>query len=269
MLAHETLTAPGAAPGQHLLFVHGILGARSNWRTVARLFVRERPEWGACLVDLRAHGDSRGPFESPHSMRAAADDIARLVRAQSLPVTGIVGHSFGGKVGLLWAEGARQVGQVWLIDSSPGADPTRAEGTETRRLLDRLRSVRFPVRSRNELSAELERAGVGGPTARRVGVSLVPRPSGGFDLPLPMDDVDRLLDGYYREDLWELLSRSDDRRHWLVLGGKSDVVRPPDRRRAAELARSARLNVVEIEDAGHWVQIDATRDLVKLLVEHV
>ncbi len=51
------------------------------------------------LVDLCAHGASL-ETDGEDSLNAAATDIVQLCAAQSLPVTALVGHSFGGKVAL-------------------------------------------------------------------------------------------------------------------------------------------------------------------------
>src|SRR5690606_11379756 len=94
--AHSIVkAAPDAQPERYIVFLHGILGQGNNWRGIARQLVKARPAWGALLVDLRAHGDSR-QLPPPDSLAAAADDVARLAR--TLPVSAVLGHSFGGKV---------------------------------------------------------------------------------------------------------------------------------------------------------------------------
>ena len=40
-------------PARWLLLTHGIYGAGSNWRGIARKLVERRPDWGVVLVDLR------------------------------------------------------------------------------------------------------------------------------------------------------------------------------------------------------------------------
>src|SRR4051812_24710793 len=60
ILAHTRVAAPGRTPERWLLVLHGIYGAGRNWGSIARRLVEARPEWGAVLVDLRMHGQSRG-----------------------------------------------------------------------------------------------------------------------------------------------------------------------------------------------------------------
>ena len=58
-VAHELMTTD-EHPGHWMLFLHGLLGRRVNWRSFARSYIARRPSWGAVLVDLREHGDSQG-----------------------------------------------------------------------------------------------------------------------------------------------------------------------------------------------------------------
>src|SRR4051812_11877517 len=107
-LAHAILTATpsdsGApAPSHWMLFLHGILGTGANSRTFAKEIIKARPTWGAVLVDLRLHGESQD-FAPPHTLEAAAKDVAELITELESTTTGkvrgVLAHSFGGKVAL-------------------------------------------------------------------------------------------------------------------------------------------------------------------------
>src|SRR5690606_16267672 len=98
-LAHTVLTAKGASPRRAMLFMHGILGTRANWRSFARSFTEARPDWAAVLVDLRHHGDSL-ELGGDDDLDACVDDLLALGGALDLPIRGALGHSFGGKVAL-------------------------------------------------------------------------------------------------------------------------------------------------------------------------
>ena len=107
-LAHAIVTSPslpeGTSPPRLMLFLHGILGSGANWRTFAKQVVTAQPDWGAVLVDLRLHGDSREIVAPPHTISAAAGDVQELVgmleASSSSRVRGVLGHSFGGKIAL-------------------------------------------------------------------------------------------------------------------------------------------------------------------------
>ncbi|MBW2548093.1 MAG: alpha/beta fold hydrolase, partial [Deltaproteobacteria bacterium] len=141
MLAHSIVTARSTDPEQYMLFLHGILGTRANWRGIARTFVEARPAWGAVLVDLREHGDSLG-MPTPHTVSAAATDVAELERFLDVPVGGALGHSFGGKVVLEWLRSRQGVRtEAWTIDSSPSPSAANRDTTATAEVMRTLENL--------------------------------------------------------------------------------------------------------------------------------
>ena len=86
---HAEVTAPGVDPSRWMLVLHGILGSGGNFRSFARRLAAACPAWGFVLVDLRMHGQSQGA-PPPHTLAAAADDLARLGEHLALPIAGAV-----------------------------------------------------------------------------------------------------------------------------------------------------------------------------------
>jgi pimeloyl-ACP methyl ester carboxylesterase len=119
-LHHERIARSDTAPTKWLLLTHGMYGAGSNWRGIARKVNERRPEWGVVLVDLRLHGRSEDG-EPPHTIAACAADVRALAETVG-GVAALAGHSLGGKVMLA----ARQLVaplQTWMLDSSPACRP--------------------------------------------------------------------------------------------------------------------------------------------------
>src|SRR5688500_14865900 len=99
------------------LVLHGVFGSGSNFRSLMKTLAAERDDWRFVLVDLRLHGRSL-EAPPPHSLAACADDLAALTRELALTPAAVIGHSFGGKVALTYAE--RQppgLRQAWVLDS--------------------------------------------------------------------------------------------------------------------------------------------------------
>ena len=129
MLAYSLVKPKDGDSERTMLFLHGILGTRANWRGIARRFVEGRPGWGAVIVDLREHGDSLGE-PAPHTLAAAANDVCELEQHLELPVGGALGHSFGGKVVLEWLRSRDAVAtEAWVIDASPSASGVASDKT--------------------------------------------------------------------------------------------------------------------------------------------
>ncbi|MCO5580173.1 hypothetical protein L7F22_034040 [Adiantum nelumboides] len=117
-IAHEFVRTGGADGDEQRktgIVIHGLMGAGKNLRTLAKdllstVMQRCPPSsrgWELVLVDLRNHGNSAGlkHLSPPHSIRAAAMDLADLVRSELRKWPDVViGHSLGGKVALEFGE---------------------------------------------------------------------------------------------------------------------------------------------------------------------
>lgn len=259
--AYSTITAGGRAPERWVLYLHGVLGSRSNLRSVARRFVEARPSWGALLADLREHGDSRG-FAPPHTVEAAARDLATLDGQIEGAIRAVVGHSFGGKVALAWARD-RAVDHVWLVDSMPGARPSPRGDAIT--VLELLEGLAFPMATRETFVDAVVGAGLPEAVARWLAMNLERREDGRHDLAVDTVAIRELLVDYFALDLWPTLAELRPTAH-LVLGGASNVFTPDDVARAEALHAEGRLRLHRIERAGHFVHLDAPDALHEVLV---
>jgi pimeloyl-ACP methyl ester carboxylesterase len=251
-------------PARWLLFTHGIYGAGSNWRGIARKLVERRPDWGVVLVDLRQHGRSE-PGDPPHTLQAAAEDLRPLLPE----VAAIAGHSFGGKVVLAArAFAPPTLLQTWMFDSSPSARPgAEAEvGNSVTRVLERMEQLPTQWASRDEFIAELIAAGEAKPLAQWLGMNVVPS-EGGYALRLDLAAMREMLRDYYAQDLWPVaLDPALPGTLEVVIAEKSDTLSAADRTRL--VAAPPHVHVHRI-DAGHWLHIEAPANVVELLVSRL
>lgn len=270
VLAVAPVTAKDASPAKWIVFLHGILGSGANWRTFARQIVAARPDWGALLVDLRLHGDSQG-FAPPHTLEAAARDVSDALGA--LPSRGaaraLLGHSFGGKVGI---EVARQVAaskngaldHLFVIDSTPAARPDQRGSEDVRHIVDLLATLPGSFADRGAFTSWVEERGVTRPIAMWLAMNVRPAPTTNrFEFRIDVPSVRTMMHDYFVRDVWDVLERPPGAMQThLVVGGKSKVVDETDLDHAR---RCPRLTVDVLPEAGHWVHVDAPdalRDLV-------
>ncbi|XP_048679907.2 sn-1-specific diacylglycerol lipase ABHD11 isoform X2 [Caretta caretta] len=90
----------GPAPQPPLVFLHGLLGSKGNFRAIARALV-QRSGRKVLTVDARNHGES--PHSPTMSYEAMSLDVQRLLCQLRLPKCILVGHSMGGKTAMTLA----------------------------------------------------------------------------------------------------------------------------------------------------------------------
>jgi pimeloyl-ACP methyl ester carboxylesterase len=233
---------------------------------MARRFVRERPDWGAVLIDLREHGESLGR-PPPHTIESAARDVRELEDALSLPLGAALGHSFGGKVALQWMAERERPSEVWLIDSCPSARTDRSESSMTAAVLGALQTLSDRWDSRDAFVKEIVESGQPEAIAKWLAMNLRSNEDGSSRFGPDLDVIRALLDDYDKRDLWALLESppSGGVVH-AVIGGRSAVYSPSDRERVRSIERRTDGVFVHLfEESGHWVHIDAPGALLDLL----
>ena len=241
----------------------GIYGAGRNWATFARDLTGRRPDWGVILVDLRLHGHSQG-FEPPHTLSSCVHDLVMLARHLGDAPGAILGHSFGGKVALM-SGAALHPDQVWVIDSTPSRT---SPGGSAYRMLQVLRRLPQEFASRRDAVEALRREGLAVDVAHWMATNLelaADRYRWRFDL----DDMEELLDDFFRRDLWDVVERPPDpTRIHFVRGSESDVMSSSEYLRARELGAMERVFVHEIH-GGHWLHRDNPEALLALVAKNL
>jgi pimeloyl-ACP methyl ester carboxylesterase len=261
-LHHERIAHATRAPSQWLALTHGIYGAGSNWRSIARKVTEQRPEWGIVLVDLRQHGRSE-PGEPPHTIAACADDLVALF-AELGDVAAVAGHSFGGKVALATRR-LVDLQQTWVLDSSPSARAKVIGAADDPRDSTVVRVLDFMTRSQRVWATreDFVRAVVGEGhdegLARWLAMSLVPAP-GGVVLRFDLAALRDMVADYHATDLWDVLEAPGSDVEF-VIAEQSSTVNAADRGRLAAAPGHVHVHYVT---AGHWLHIDAPARVVEL-----
>jgi pimeloyl-ACP methyl ester carboxylesterase len=240
------------------LIVHGILGAGRNWRGIAKTAADRYPKWRFALPDLRNHGDAP-PATPPHTIAACAQDLAELTAEIGAPEL-VIGHSFGGKVALVYArDHGAGLRAAWSLDSPPG--PASAAGTDTVGILEAVSAAPVPSADRREIRAFLASRGVSEPVIAWLATSLAERDDGWrwkYDLP----GVRAMIADYLALDLWPFAS-SGQAELRLVRAGRGDRWSAEDLAQLDKLPPSTQSFV--LPDAGHWLHVDDPEGLLALL----
>jgi pimeloyl-ACP methyl ester carboxylesterase len=264
-LHYDRIASVGRDPERWLVMTHGIYGAGSNWRGIARKVVAARPEWGIALVDLRGHGRSE-LGAPPHDLGACAGDLA-AVAGEIGGVEALCGHSFGGKAVLAARELVR-MRQTWVLDASPSARPADPSSTVAR-VLEVMERLPRRWAKRDDFVAALVAEGHPEPLAHWLAMNVVPEPrvpGAGLVLRLDLGVMRALLADYQARDLWRALEDPRGGAVEIVISERESALNAADRARLAAAPPHVHVHHV---DAGHWLHIDAPDAVVALFAAHL
>jgi len=110
-LLHYTISGSGPP----LIILHGLFGSGKNWQSQVR---RYRNQFNVVSVDLRNHGLSFHDHEMNYA--AMVDDVMQLLDALELPRCCLLGHSMGGKLGMMIAwQYPQRIERLVVADIAP------------------------------------------------------------------------------------------------------------------------------------------------------
>ncbi|XP_038217333.1 protein ABHD11-like [Zerene cesonia] len=100
-----------------VIVIHGLLGMKKNWESVSKS-INESTNKAVIAVDVRNHGES--PHTESHTYPELASDISQLISKLSIKSSHVIGHSMGGRTGMVLAltEPAK-VASLIVVDISP------------------------------------------------------------------------------------------------------------------------------------------------------
>jgi pimeloyl-ACP methyl ester carboxylesterase len=123
----------GAPGGPPVLFLHGG-SAHAHWWDFTLPLLADR--FRCIALDLRGHGESGQAADGSYGLLAHAGDVAEVVRALDLAGGGVVGHSFGGWVAMVYAgRASERIGALAVLDSRASI------GVRSARMLEALRKL--------------------------------------------------------------------------------------------------------------------------------
>jgi pimeloyl-ACP methyl ester carboxylesterase len=267
VLSHTRVVAPGATPERWLLALHGIYGSGRNWGTIARRLVEARPEWGVLLVDLRNHGTSRG-FAGPHTLAASAADVDRLVDELDFHAAAVMGHSFGGKVALVYAahHAEGELRQVWVMDSTPAV--REPEGSAWR-MIEVIRALPPEFDTRADAVAAMVAAGYPEGLGQWMAINLEPV-EGRYRWRIDFAVMEEMLRDFFRTDLWATVVHPPEgvEIHFVKATESSTLDDHSVTRVEAAATANGRVHLHHLQ-GGHWINTDNPQGVLHLLTTHL
>ena len=248
-LAHEDW----GGEGETVLVLHGLFGSGRNWQRVGRRLTDLRRVVG---VHLRNHGAS--PWSELMTYEAMAADVLALIDRLGLERGDIVGHSMGGKAGMVAALTApERVGRLAVVDIAP-VPYDHSHRTE----IDAMRGVDLAaVSTRADADAALAGA-IPDAGLRAFLLQNLESTADGYRWRINLDGIDRHMD-----ELTDFPPLDDvhDGPVLLLSGGRSAYVDDNGRHAMATFFPNTRF--VDWPEAGHWPHVEYPAAVAALLAD--
>jgi pimeloyl-ACP methyl ester carboxylesterase len=265
LLHHDFVTAPGGTPERWAFMLHGIYGAGRNWNAVCRRVAEVRPEWGFVPVDLRGHGKSP-TMDPPHTLAACVADLDTLAAHLPTRPDVVIGHSFGGKVALLYGDDpAHHVSQTWVVDSTPDAG---TPGGGPWRILQVLRESPGPFPDRGAGVTAIMDRGFSLPVAQWMSMNLAHR-DGAFHWRLDPDQMEALLRDFFRTDAWGTVEGAQGPQVHMIRATESALMDEETSHRVEAAGLTTGRAHLHLVEGGHWLNADNPEAVVRLLADEL
>lgn len=230
--------------GKPLLVLHGLFGSGKNWQSQARLFANE---FEVFTIDLRNHGQSFHADEMSYAAMAA--DLDHLITQLDLAPCYLLGHSMGGKVGMMLAARRPELLKAMIVaDIAPVSYFHHYDD-----LINPIRALRLSeIKSRAEADLLL-RANIPEDQLRTFLLQNLVRSADGWQWRINWSVIQR--------DMENLTGFDDPATNWsvdmptlFIRGANSDYIGEQEIDMIRQ--RFTHSQVETIEAAGHWLHVE-------------
>lgn len=242
--------------GEPVIILHGLFGLSDNWVTHGK---RMAEHFSVYLPDLRNHGQS--PHSPTFNYTAMADDLHEFIDDHQLKNPVIIGHSMGGKVAMQFALEYPDIpSKLIIVDISPVKYPDRDAHFD---IISAMMSMDFEaIHSREEAAAILAGSIRNDATRLFILKNLYRKTRNTFDWRLNLQAIAANMD-YIFSGIES--NSSFDKPVLFIKGTKSDYIHDSHYPLIHKLFPDS--SVAEIENAGHWVHVDAPDEICRLFGE--
>ncbi len=243
-----------------MVVLHGMLGSSRNWLSAGAELATKG--WHVHALDLRNHG--RSPHANSMTYADMAEDVLGWLDARGLTQVDVVGHSMGGKLGMVLAcRHPQRVRRLVVVDIAPKDYLSHGHRTEFAAMHElRLSELRSRADAEMKLEARVPDWGM-----RKFLTTNLERDEangGGWRWAINLPAITAALPDLERNPLRD--DESFDGPTLFVAGGKSRYIGAGDM--GAIHRWFPRAEVEIIPKAGHNPHMETRSELVALIAAH-
>jgi pimeloyl-ACP methyl ester carboxylesterase len=245
----------GADSSPKLVFLHGLMGFASNWRSIAKAFEKD---FQILCYDQRGHGKSFKP-DSNYAPEDYAEDLNKILEDLGWTDIVLVGHSMGARNATSFAyKYGKKLKALVLEDLGPEANLDSI--AKNKLLLSRVPTpFNDKKEARSHIEAEFKDNMILG---EYLYANLHENEQKQIDWRFSKNAILLSVEQGRSTDRWEQFLALD-MPTLLIRGAKSDEF-PADIYQSM-LNRNPRVKGVEIPGAGHWVHFDSRDQFISVL----
>jgi len=240
--------------GKPLIILHGLFGSSDNWHSLGR-------RWGkhfqVFVLDQRNHGSS--PHESAMNYEEMSQDLFQFISQQRLGPVHIVGHSMGGKVGMLFASSHPDLVEG-LVVLDIGIEKVVGKHETILKMFDSMDPTEYT--SRGEVGSRIDELINSTAISQFLQKNILRRLDGSLAWKF---NHHALLEHYNDLTMALELDQPYIGQILFVRGGDSDYLEDSLTPEILDTFPLARLET--IEGAGHWLHADKPAELFSLVLE--
>ena len=245
---------------QNIVFIfHGLFGRAKNWHSIALRI--SSINMGLFLVfDLRNHGENEPSSEISYSLMVK--DVYEFVQRKNIPKISIIGHSMGGKLGMLFALlYPKFVKKLFVVDIMPVEYPR-----EEIEIVDYLLKIDIEnCKSRNEVDLKLSNY-IYDKELRSFLLQNLNFNDGIYSWSLDLNTIKMGMKDL-RGFPFDIISHTSQVDTLCIFGGDSPYINEEHKDKFKTLFRN--LKFFKIENAGHWLHVEKPQEFIKIISKNL
>jgi len=236
--------------GTPIIILHGIFGSSDNWLNIGKILAENHQVF---LLDQRNHGQS--PWSDEFDYMVMAEDLKEFLEDHQLQNPILIGHSMGGKVVMQFELNYPHIAQkVIVVDIAPKYYPIHHT-----QILNGLNSLDLKnLQSRTDANEHLKRFEEKEGVRQFLLKNLYRNSENEFAFRINLKVITKNIDVVGHE---LFIKNPSDTPTYFIKGADSHYILPEDERYISEIFPN--FEVIEIANAGHWVQADQPEAFVK------